>query len=580
MTSNMREQADVVIIGGGPAGSALSILLSKAGRSVIQLERETFPREHIGEGLIPSAVPVLERLGIKKELDKRGYNRKRGTTFVWGDNAEPWTVYFVEGNPSAGYSYQLYRPEFDDLLLDLSAENGARVYREHEAMDPIMDGDRIVGVNVRCRKTGNTFEAHGRFVIDASGQWRVLGEKFGGREWDPQIRNMAVYGYFENAGRLPGIDSSNTLVEGFEDGWFWAIPLHVGLLSVGAVLDLEEYKRLKEGDWTEALMDKISKTHKVKELVEGATMTKGPYTLRDWSYKSERFWGPGFALLGDAACFIDPLFSTGVFLGMQHAEILNACINSVFRGDCSEEDAFNLYEREYRAEYEDLRQICMAMYSGAAGPRNSIFWNARRIQRLPERVSARSAFARLISGRERRGFELNPLTRLDLPDQMSEDLKDFEKSLRARIAVIDDHELQGAASRILKESTVIDERHAFLDAVLIVPEEVTSENRLLVKGDFLKRGYVLNTRLNPRGVSSSEAVVEQILPLVDGTRTVREIADLAVEQNPEMERNFVIRELANLYWYAGCELADEDREDDMIHKLRGDDVSIVVPQAV
>lgn len=579
MTVNTFEQADVVVIGGGPAGSALSTLLAKAGRSVIQLEREKFPREHIGEGLIPSAVPVLERLGVKDELDRRGFLRKRGTTFIWGDNEEPWTVYFVEGNPSAGYSYQLHRPEFDELLLDNAEANGVRVFREHEAMEPIMEGSRVVGVTVRSRTTGDRFEARGRFVVDASGQWRVLGEKLGGRIWDSVIRNMAVYGYFADAGRLPGIDATNTLVEGYDDGWFWAIPLHVGLLSVGTILDVTEFQRLKTDGWTKALHDKIAKTHKVKELVGGATMVKGPYTLRDWSYQSERFWGEGFVLLGDAACFIDPLFSTGVFLGMQHSEILAACLNAIFRGDTSESVALDLYEREYRAEYEDLRQICLAMYGGASAPRNSIFWNARRIQRLPDSVSARSAFARLISGRERRGFELNPLTRLDLPDKLSEDLKDFEQSLRSRIALINDSELTGKASRILKESTEINDRHIFLDAVLTVDPSVVSEQRLLVKGDNLVPGYVLTTSLNPRGVSVPSYVVEKVLPQIDGARTVREVVDEVTENDADVDRNFIIRELANLYWYGACELADELAGARMIRELSGGELPIVVPKA-
>ena len=574
-----REQADVVVIGGGPAGSALSTLLAMSGRSVIQLERETFPREHIGEALIPSAVPVLERLGVKEDMDERGFLRKRGTTFIWGDNQEPWTVYFVEGNPSAGYSYQLDRPEFDQMLLDNAEKNGVRVFREHEAMEAVMDGDRVSGVTVRCRNSGKTFEAHGQFVVDASGQWRVLAERLGDRIWDSVIRNMAVYGYFADAGRLPGIDASNTLVEGFDDGWFWAIPLHSGVLSVGAILDVDEYKRLQSsGTWTEALQGKIAKSHKVKELLEGATMVKGPYTIRDWSYQSNKYWGDGLILLGDAACFIDPLFSTGVFLGMQHAEILTSCLNSIMRGDMSETEALDYYEREYRAEYGDLRQICLAMYGGASAPRNTVFWNARKIQNLPDKVSARSAFARLIAGRERRGFELNPLTRLDLPDQMSEDLNDFEQSLRSRIALINDADLTGKASRILKESTEIDDSHVFQSAVLTVDPTMELEQRPLVEGDYLIRGYVATTKLNPRGISVKPLDAEKVLPFVDGERTVREVADLVINAHPEINRDYAVKALANLYWYGACEVVDTASEVRLIKELGGEEMPIVVPQ--
>ncbi len=570
---------DVAVVGGGPAGSTVATLLRKAGWSVSIFEKEKFPRHHIGEALIPSAVPVLEELGVKEELDRRGYLKKRGTTFIWGDHQDPWTVYFVEGNPSAGYSYQMHRPDFDQLLLHNSAKHGAKVYEKHTVTTPVIENSQVVGLQVRD-PSGHMLSIRSRLVVDASGQSGFLSSRLCNKVWDQQIRNMAIYGYFAGAKRLPGIDATNTLVEGYDDGWFWAIPLHVGLLSVGTVMDHDQYKALAKGDLKAALLHQISKTRKVRELVETAEFADGPYIMRDWSYANDSFWGGGFALVGDAACFIDPLFSTGVFLGMQHAQILTACINSVLRREVDEKEAFGFYEEEYRKEYQDLRQICLAMYGGAAAPRNTIFWNARKIQELPDRISSRSAFARLICGRERRGYEVSPLTRLDLPESMANELTDYEKQLRARLTVLTDKELVDQSSRILKEAQLISESHPFLDVVLQLDGKASAIRRLIVKSGKLEQGYVIKTSLNPRGIHLPAHIAERLLPAIDGERTVRALVNELVGEGASLSRIGLVRELANLYWYGACNLASQGQDERVISELRGNlPLPIGIPQS-
>ena len=550
-------RSDVVIIGGGPAGSALSTLLTKGGLTVTVLEKSIFPRDHIGESLIPSTLSTLERLGVLSKIEERGYLKKRGTSFLWG--GEKWTVYFSEGRPEAEYAYQVWRADFDSILLNNARDCGVTVVQPALVTGLIESKRRIRGV---IFKEGGITKRHlAQLVVDASGQNSFIARRLRLRQWDPGFQNMALYGYFKNVEKLPGIDATNTLIEAYPQGWFWDIPLHVGFHSIGTVIGSHEYQKLRHRAWKSNLLDLMSETQMVRQLCANSTMVAGPHLTRDWSYSAARFVGQGFMLIGDAACFIDPLFSTGVHLALQQAVNAAASIKSWLALKVSEDDAFRFYDEEYKEEYQDLRQLALTMYSAVAQPKESVFQNARTIQGLSDAVSIRRAFVHLIAGRTRRGFELSPLSRLDLNPRLMSELTAYELALRERSTALVGISPSGEEIRILKDSQEIDPSHPFWEARLEVDSTTFVQKSLVVMGDRLESGSIVKTPLNPRGVRVNAFVTDELLPTITPRLRVAELVDWALARRKAAERptrSELAKQIANLYWYGALQLVSED----------------------
>ena len=212
------EHTDVIVIGGGPGGSAAATLLARAGFDVTLLERERFPREHVGESLLPASMPILHDLGVLDQIESAGFPKKYGATMLWGSDPEPWSWYFRETNRTWPHAYQVWRPTFDKILLDNARSLGVNVREECAVTSPILDGNHVTGVEYR-KPDGSTASIHADWTIDASGQSAILGRSLDLRQWDPYFRNMAVYVYFRGASHLPDPDSTNIFIESYEHGW-------------------------------------------------------------------------------------------------------------------------------------------------------------------------------------------------------------------------------------------------------------------------------------------------------------------------------------------------------------------------
>ena len=278
------EQFDAIVIGGGPAGSTSAGLLAKRGARVLLLERERFPREHVGESLLPASLPILEELGVRQAIEAAGFLKKYGATMVWGSSPEPWSWYFQETNRTYPHAYQVVRSQFDEILLRHAAVLGADVREEHRVLELLRDGDRVAGVRFEDANGGRS-EATARVVIDASGQQALVATALGLRQWDDFFRNLAVYGYFRNAERLPAPDENNILVEAHPDGWCWTIPLHDGRASVGVVVDADRAReRIDSGDLGAFLDEHIAAAPRTAALVAKASLEGPPRAIRDWSY--------------------------------------------------------------------------------------------------------------------------------------------------------------------------------------------------------------------------------------------------------------------------------------------------------
>ncbi|ASW57778.1 FAD-dependent oxidoreductase [Plantactinospora sp. KBS50] len=399
----MVERADVVVIGGGPGGSTVATLLARRGHRVVLLEKETFPRYQIGESLLPSTVHGIGRmLGVTEELEKASFMVKRGGSFRWGTNPVPWNFLFAVAPELSGptsYAYQVERMKFDEILLRNAARHGVDVRENSPVADVLGDDERVRGVRY-TDPDGVEREIHASFVVDASGnRSRVHQHVRGERIYSEFFRNIALFGYFTGGRRLPAPDSGNILCAAFDEGWLWYIPLSDTLTSVGAVISREHAARL-QGDQEEALLGFVDRCAIVKDFLADATrVTEGTYgqirTRKDYSYTNSTFHRPGMVLVGDAACFIDPVFSTGVHLATYAGLLAARSINSVLAGDVTEERAFDEFEGRYRREYRVFYEFLSAFYD-MQGSEESYFWRARKVTNVA--ATNLEAFVSLVGG--------------------------------------------------------------------------------------------------------------------------------------------------------------------------------------
>lgn len=388
----MTEPFDVAVVGAGPAGCTAAGLLAKNGHRVIVVERERFPRYHIGESLVPGVRPVLEELELADRVECFGFTEKPGVTLRWGRQREPWTIMFNEvgGYPHA---YQVVRSEFDYLLLQQARRLGAVAVEEATVREFLFEGDRCVGI--RFERAGSPTEVRARCVVDASGQSAMLGRRNGSIEWDMELKNVAVWTYFQGARRLPGEIAGNILVENLPDGWLWVIPLHDGTHSVGWVTRAE--RAGGRGRFEDGLQRMIEDSDESSRLLAASRQVATFRTARDWSYQNRRFHGPGYLLAGDAAGFVDPVFSTGVFLAMAGASLAARAIHRSLEEPEREEFLF----RRYTELYQDFLGVVVSFvhyFYDASLDKESYWGQAQRLIDPVQKMAARRDFIDLISG--------------------------------------------------------------------------------------------------------------------------------------------------------------------------------------
>jgi FAD-dependent halogenase len=382
----MDEGADVVVVGGGPGGSTLATLVAKQGHRVVLLEKEKFPRWQIGESLLPSTVHGVCRLtGVADEIAKAGFTKKRGGTQRWGANPEPWTFSFSVSPRMTGetsFAYQVERSKFDQILLDHARNSGVDVREQHAVSSIVEEDDRVRGVTY-TDADGNKGTIRAKYVVDASGNKSRIYQQAGAtRQYSEFFRSLALFGYYEGGKRLPEPNSGNILCAAFDSGWFWYIPLSPTLTSVGAVVRRDDAEKI-QGDPEEALATLIAECPLISDYLKDAKrVTDGQYgqirVRKDYSYANTKFWRPGMALVGDAACFVDPIFSSGVHLATYGALLAARSINSVLSGTIDEETAFREFEERYRREFGVYYEFLVAFYDLNVDE-NSYFWSAKKV---------------------------------------------------------------------------------------------------------------------------------------------------------------------------------------------------------
>tara|TARA_B100000029_G_scaffold304449_1_gene297328 strand:+ start:130 stop:1749 length:1620 start_codon:yes stop_codon:yes gene_type:complete len=410
----LSESFDVVVIGGGPSGSCAASMAAKAGLSVVLLERDKFPREHVGESLLPASMPILRELGVEAEIAAAGFPVKYGATMVWGSGSEPWTWRFSETNQEYTSAYQVNRPEFDTIILNRARALGVDVREETQVIEVIFQDDRAVGVSCRKRLEDHFFIESG-MVIDCSGQSSLISRARNLRQWDDSFQNLAIYGYFENAVSLPKPNENNIFIESFSEGWIWNIPLKGNIASVGIVLDSQKAsKELQSRDVEDYFQANLSYAKESRRMLQSAKLLRPPKIVKDWSYTSTQMAGLSWVLAGDAACFIDPLFSSGVHMALMSGVLASAYAVTALSDPDMEIATAKVYEEMIRREYSLFRELAQLFYQTNRSI-DSYFWEARKILDQNGTSTGREAFIKAVSGQSVRGYERAVLEKGELP---------------------------------------------------------------------------------------------------------------------------------------------------------------------
>lgn len=379
--SNTADSYDVAVAGGGPAGAALATFLARQGHRCIVFEPKKFPRYHIGESLIPHTYGILNRLGLLPKLRASAFPQKHSVRFVAHNGGESAPFYFSETIPGEGaMTWQVERGEFDRMLLDHARASGVDVCSERFVRSVIFENGRAVGV-VATDETGAGGEVRAQVVVDASGRSCLIGNQLGLKGDVPDLNKASLWGYFRGGQRLPGIDAGETTIfQTYGGGWFWYIPLPDDIISVGIVAP-PEYLFAQQFTKDELLAREIAKCPALAERLANAERVGPVRGLGRLAYLNRQTCGDGWVMIGDARAFLDPIYSSGLFLALGSAELAAQCIHeALVAGDVSAA-RLGKFEPALWAGVDVIRRLIHAFYDPS-------FSFNKFVQRYPEHRAA------------------------------------------------------------------------------------------------------------------------------------------------------------------------------------------------
>lgn len=354
---------DVVVIGAGPAGATAAALLAEKGRKVLVLEKEKFPRYHVGESMMPYCWFTLDRLGIVEKMDQIGFQQKHSVQFVSRDGQVSKPFYFFEHDdrPSA-VTWQVERMEFDQMIVDRAVELGAEVQDEQKVTQLLKDDSgAVIGVSVE-NLDGEKRDVFAKIVIDGSGRDAVVASKQKWRNRDPALNKIAIWTYYDGAMRDPGLDAGSTTVAYIPGkGWFWYIPMRNNRVSVGLVAD-RDYLYRDSRDPGGIFQREIEENAWIKEHLEPGKQVGQYWVTGEYSYRANYCAGDGVVLVGDAFAFLDPVFSSGVFLALKSGELAADAIDMALEKGDTSATQFEQYGADVCLAIERMRKIVYAFY--------------------------------------------------------------------------------------------------------------------------------------------------------------------------------------------------------------------------
>ena len=356
---------DIIVIGGGPAGSTAAALLAQKRQRVILFERERFPRFCIGESLMPGTYSTLKRLGVLDKMKKSVFPKKYSVQFYSKSGRPSKPFYFFENDShERSVTWQVLRSEFDQMLLDNAREKGAEVHQGVTVLGVLFEGSKAVGVRVRMPdKTIKEFEA--KVVVDASGQSALVARTLKITDTDPGLKKASVYTHFQGGLRDQGVDEGATIVYHTEnqDSWFWYIPLPNDVVSVGVVGSLDYLFQNRKDDAQKIFSDELAICPALQPRLQNAKQSFPVKATKDFTYRASQIAGEGWVLIGDAFGFLDPIYSSGVFLALKSGELAaDAIIQAFEKHDFSDAQLGN-FGPEFVAGMEAIRKLVYAFYS-------------------------------------------------------------------------------------------------------------------------------------------------------------------------------------------------------------------------
>jgi flavin-dependent dehydrogenase len=361
----MPPDPDVVVIGGGPAGSTVSTLLAQRGCRVQLFERERFPRFHIGESLIPETYWVLKRLNMLEKMQRSHFVKKYSVQFVNAGGKLSAPFYFRDNRPhEASQTWQVVRSEFDQMLLENAREHGVAADEGVRVLDVLFDHDRAVGVKIRADQ-GDVREVRAKVVVDASGQSGLIQNRLRLRVWDPVLNKGAIWAYWKGAYRDTGRDEGATMVlqTAGRNGWFWYIPLHNDTVSVGVVAPFGYLFKNGQG-FEQTYCQEVERSAAVKARVSPGRRTTGYFATKDYSYRATRVAGDGWVMIGDAWGFLDPLYSSGVLLALKSGEMAADAIAEGLARDDTAAAQLGKWGAVFNQGVDRMRRLVCEYYGG------------------------------------------------------------------------------------------------------------------------------------------------------------------------------------------------------------------------
>ena len=357
---------DVIVMGGGPAGSSVASMLAREGRQVILFEKEIFPRHHIGESLMTDTYWTFRRMGLLEKLRESPFVRKYSVQFANAAGKESRPFYFFEAvHHESAVTWQVTRAKFDEMLINHAAESGATTHQGVLVKQVLFEGDRAVGVEVQMAD-GSREQFFAKVVVDATGQMAMLSNKFRWRVRDPKLKKAVLYSYWKNVHREPDLNGGATLVlrtEHGSGGWFWYIPLDDGITSVGIVADPDYLLKGRGQDLAKIYNEEIEKCEPCLKRVAGGERVDKIYSILDYSYRSKHNAGNGFIIIGDAYGFLDPIYSSGVLLALKMAELAADAIHDAFNHNDFSAARLGQYQAKLDRGIESMRKLVYAFYN-------------------------------------------------------------------------------------------------------------------------------------------------------------------------------------------------------------------------
>jgi flavin-dependent dehydrogenase len=362
---------DIVVAGGGPAGATIARLLSGLGYHVVVFEKRRFPRHQIGESLTPRILPILDFLGVRTRIESAGFLRMAGHTVCWGSD-QPRTSYYSEDHSRRGF--QVWRADFDSLLLQHAREGDVQVFEEHLVKNVLLHDSGVTVITPH----GQT---HAAFFIDATGHAGTLARQQL-RQRDPIFQTLAVTGYWRGASGPPGIEFANTLIETYENGLVWSVPLHNGLRNVTLLIDWEVGARIRQSGLQEFYLAELRQVSHISRFLHNASVAIPPRAFDATWHTATHFASEHFLLVGDAGMFIDPLSSEGVHKAMASAITGVAIANTILQRPAMTAQARQFYDESQHLTYEAHYQQSVVYYREETRWPHAPFWRRRSQQQV------------------------------------------------------------------------------------------------------------------------------------------------------------------------------------------------------